>query len=101
MGFIIMCFQSRALTVGITKKGAISSSRTKDRPGNGASVNSASATPSSTVMMITLQQVVADEREVNRHHQRHDHPQQQRDHRRYQQQAGKQTVHGEVSFRTG
>ena len=49
-----MCFHSSAFTVGMTKKGEISSTRTMPRPGNGSLTSSASATPSTTVMTITL-----------------------------------------------
>ena len=49
-----MCFHSSAFTVGITKKGEISSTRTMPRPGKGSFTSSASATPSTTVMTITL-----------------------------------------------
>ena len=54
MGFIIMCFHSSALTAGMTKKGEISSTRTMPRPGKGSFTSSASSTPSTTVMTITL-----------------------------------------------
>jgi hypothetical protein len=54
MGFIIMCFHSSAFTVGMTKKGEISSSRTMPRPGKGSLISSASAMPPTTVMTITL-----------------------------------------------
>jgi len=54
MGFIIMCFHSSAFTVGITKKGEINSTRTRPRPGNGASINSARATPRIAVITMTL-----------------------------------------------
>ena len=49
-----MCFHSSAFTVGMTKKGEISSTRTTPRPGNGSSISSASATPPTTVMAMTL-----------------------------------------------
>jgi hypothetical protein len=49
-----MCFHSSAFTVGITKKGEISSTRTMPRPGKGSSISSASATPPTTVIAITL-----------------------------------------------
>ena len=54
MGFIIMCFHSRALTAGMTKKGEISSTRTMPRPGKGSFTRRASSTPSTTVMSTTL-----------------------------------------------
>ena len=49
-----MCFHSRALTVGMTKKGEISRMRTMLRPGKGASTSSASKMPPTTVIRITL-----------------------------------------------
>ena len=49
-----MCFHSSAFTVGITKNGEISSTRTTPRPGKGSSISSASATPPTTVMTMTL-----------------------------------------------
>ncbi len=49
-----MCFQRSALTVGITKNGEISSTRTMPWPGNGSFTSSAIRMPSTTVIRITL-----------------------------------------------
>ena len=49
-----MFFHSSALTVGMTKKGEISSTRTRPRPAKGSLISKAIATPSTTVMAITL-----------------------------------------------
>ena len=49
-----MCFHSSALTVGITKNGEISSTRTMPCPGNGSLTSSAIRMPSTTVIAITL-----------------------------------------------
>ena len=54
MGFIIMCFHSSALTVGMMKKGEIRRMRTRLRPGKGASVRSAIRVPRMTVIRTTL-----------------------------------------------
>ena len=124
-----MCFHSSALTVGMTKKGEISSTRTMPRPGKGSLTSSASADaehhrdddhasraaaacsaptgqksgsvtkywkfarPMKSVLA-RLHQVVVDEREVDRHHQRHDHPEEERDHGRRHQRPGQESVHG-------
>jgi hypothetical protein len=49
-----MCFHSSALTAGMTKNGEISSTRTMPRPGKGSFTSSASSTPNTTVITITL-----------------------------------------------
>ena len=49
-----MCFHRSALTVGITKNGEISSTRTMPWPGNGSFTSSAIRMPITTVMRITL-----------------------------------------------
>ena len=54
MGFIIMCFQSNAFTVGITKKGEINKILTNDCPGKGLLIRSAIARPKPTVIITTL-----------------------------------------------
>ena len=54
MGFIIMFFHISALTVGMTKNGEISSTRTMPRPAKGSLMSSAIAMPNTTVMRITL-----------------------------------------------
>ena len=54
IGFIIMCFQSNAFTVGITKKGEINKILTKACPGNGLLINKAIAKPKPTVITTTL-----------------------------------------------
>jgi hypothetical protein len=97
-----MCFHSSAFTVGITKKGEISSTRTMPRPGNGSLTSRRAAMPITTVisdhraeqqqrvpaprpevrvgdevlkvleareaLVAGLHEVVADEREIDRHH---------------------------------
>lgn len=54
MGFIIMFFHSRALTVGMTKNGEISRMRTSPRPASGSLISKAISVPATTVIPITL-----------------------------------------------
>ncbi|MNT62407.1 hypothetical protein D3C72_2001260 [compost metagenome] len=49
-----MFFHISAFTVGMTKNGEISSTRTMPRPANGSLMSSAIAMPNTTVMRITL-----------------------------------------------
>jgi hypothetical protein len=49
-----MFFHIRALTVGMTKKGEMSNTRTRPRPAKGSLISSASAMPSTTVIKMTL-----------------------------------------------
>ena len=54
MGFIIMFFHISAFTVGMTKNGEISNTRTMPRPGNGSLMSNAIAMPTTTVIRMTL-----------------------------------------------
>ena len=122
-GFISMFFQTSALTVGMTKNGAITMRRTMFWPKICWSISSATRMPPTTLMtstettriervdqraekigigeesrvvlqadeahVVRIEQVVVQRREIERHHQRHDHPEEEQDDRWRDQSAAR------------